>query len=340
MKKTLILRHALACLLLVSFLDIHAQEADSNTAPSLPDRFGAVRVTATVDTARMTVGDRRTLRIAVEPVGSTVVTFPTLEELTTGAIEALNTHVDTLLDPSGAVKRLEQQVSLTSFDEGVHPIGGIVVHLHTPQGDVAIAPAFSLSLTVDYVAEADTNSCVMKADEEYYNEPPTFWEVTRWPLLGLLIIAVIAAIVWIIKRRRANKPVFVLPKAKPVPADKRALSELETLRRKELWQKGRIKKYYTDLTDIVRRFLHNMYGITAAEMTSRQTLRAFHGVADWSEESESLLRQLLQKADMVKFAKSMPESYEHDQAMQYAVDFVRSVAASHRANNPEEGGTN
>ena len=83
-----------------------------------------------------------------------------------------------------------------------------------------------------------------------------------------------------------------------------------------------------------------MYGITAAEMTSRQTLRAFHGVADWSEESESLLRQLLQKADMVKFAKSMPESSGHDQAMQYAVDFVRSVAASHRANNPEEGGTN
>ena len=126
---------------------------------------------------------------------------------------------------------------------------------------------------------------------------------------------------------------------KPVPADKRALSELETLRRKELWQKGLIKRYYTDMTDIVRRYLRNMYGIKAGEMTSRQTLRAFHGIADWSEESEQMLRQLFQKADMVKFAKSTPESYEHDQAMQFAVDFVRTVAETHRQNNPEEGGT-
>lgn len=338
MRKTKTTRYLLVFILLAAFTNSHAQDVDSNAAPSLPDRFGEVHVTATIDTARMVVGDRHTLRITVEPVGSSVVTFPTLEELTSGAIEALEIHVDTLRDPSGTVRRLEQQVTLTSFDEGVHPINNIVVHLHTLQGDIALAPTEKLFLNVGYVAEADTNTCVMKADEMYYNEPPTFREVMRWPLLGLLVAAVIAAIIWIVKRRKANKPVFVLPKAKPVPADKRALSELESLRRKELWQKGLIKRYYTDMTDIVRRYLRNMYGIKAGEMTSRQTLRAFHGIADWTEESETLLRQLLQKADMVKFAKSTPESYEHDQAMQFAVDFVRSVAATHRANNPEEGG--
>ena len=174
------------------------------------------------------------------------------------------------------------------------------------------------------------------ADADYIKEPLTFWEVTRWVVYAIVLAAVVLAIIVILKRRKEHKPILALPGAKPVPADRKALSELETLRRKELWQKGRIKKYYTDMTDIVRRFLRNMYGISAAEMTTRQTLKAFHGIEDWSEESESLLRQLLQKADMVKFAKSQPEAYEHDQAMQFATDFVRKVAETHKLNNAEK----
>jgi len=334
-----IIKYWLLCAALGASLSGHAQQADSIGSAPLPDRYGQMRVSASVDTALMTVGDRHTLHLIVDQPGNAKVAFPPLEALTTGAVEALDMHIDTSRDASGAVSRLEQVVTLTSFDEGTHPITGMTVMVQTAQGAVMLAPADSLFLRVAFVAEADTTKCNMQADATYYEEPPTFWEVARWPLLGLLIAAVIAAVVWIIVRRRSHKPVFVLPKMKPVPADKRALSELETLRRKELWQKGLIKRYYTDMTDIVRRYLRNMYGIKAGEMTSRQTLRAFHGIADWSEESEQMLRQLFQKADMVKFAKSTPESYEHDQAMQFAVDFVRTVAETHRQNNPEEGGT-
>jgi len=199
-----------------------------------------------------------------------------------------------------------------------------------------LAPADSLRLNVYYVPEADTVKCVTKADADYINEPYTFWEIARWVVYSLLFAMVVAAIVWIVKRRKEHKPIVILPGAKPLPADQRAIKELESLRRKELWQKGKIKRYYTDLTDIIRRFLRNMYGISASEMTTRQTLSAFHSSPDWSEESETLLQQLLQKADMVKFAKMEPESYEHDQAMQFALDFVRKVAETHKLNNPEK----
>jgi hypothetical protein len=40
---------------------------------------------------------------------------------------------------------------------------------------------------------------------------------------------------------------------------------------------------------------------------------------------------------MVKFAKSQPESHEHDMAMQDAIDFVHKVAETHRLNNVETG---
>lgn len=307
--------------------------------PKLPSSDGTVKVSARLDDDSITIGDQTVLRITVEGLDGRRVQLPTPEALCGRAIEALESDSDTLHDASGKTTGIEQTVTVTSFDAGVHIIEGIVVSIDGNGQRVLLAPADTLTLTVEYVADADTVKCEVKADTDYIAEPLTFWEVARWVLWALLAAVAVLVAIWIVKRRKEHKPIVVLPGAKPLPADKRALKELESLRHKELWQKGRIKKYYTDMTDIVRRFLRNMYGIAASEMTTRQTLNAFHGIADWSEESETLLRKLLQKADMVKFAKMEPESYEHDEAMQCAVDFVRKVAETHRINNPEnEGG--
>ncbi len=304
---------------------VFGQGVDSLSAPELyPDQYEGIRITSEIDKKQITVGDQVTLSITISSgkSASVPVLFPTVEELTQEGIEALEIKMDT----NGS--QITENVTITSFESGNHTIEGIVVRVG--KEEVPIAPAEKLTLKVNYVADVDTTKCEMMPDATYFNEPYTFWEIARWPLLGLLIAAIIAAVVWVIVRKKKNKPVLILPKAKPVPADKRALSELETLRRKELWQKGLIKRYYTDMTDIVRRYLYNMYGIKSAEMTSRQTLRAFHSIEDWSEESETMLRRLLEKADMVKFAKSQPETYEHDEAMQFAVNFVRLVAEKHK----------
>ena len=251
------------------------------------------------------------------------------------SVTALDIATDTIRDNDGRAS-IEQHITITSFEAGKHYVNGIRIGIIDGGNTVFIAPSDTLALSITYLADADTTKCETMKDASPLKEPMTFWEIIRWFVLCLIAAAIAAIILWVIKRRKEHKPIVVLPKAKPVPADKKALSELETLRRKELWQKGRIKRYYTEITDIVRRFLRNMYGISAAEMTTRQTLQAFHGIEDWSEDSESMLRQLLQKADMVKFAKSQPESYEHDAAMQKAIDFIRNVAETHRINNPDK----
>lgn len=315
-----------------------APAADTVARPALPSSFGKIQISAHLDADSITIGDQTTLHIVASGLDGRKISLPMPEKLTSPVIEALESVNDTTRGADGSIASIEQKVTITSFDAGRHYINNIVVGVDDGKSVVLLAPADTLSLTVAYVADADTTKCEVKADADYINEPLTFWEISRWIVLALVVAILVAAIVWIAKRRKEHKPIIVLPGAKPIPADKRALKELEALRRKELWQKGRIKKYYTDTTDIIRRFLHNMYGISASEMTTRQTLKAFHGIADWSEESDTLLRQLLQKADMVKFAKMEPEAYEHDEAMQNAVDFVRKVAETHRINNPEKEG--
>jgi len=309
---------------------------DSLFMANLPSDDGETHVTAKLDTDSITIGDQTTLHIYINGCNGKKVTIPTFEEFCKLGIEALESESDTTVTDDGKGTTIEQRITITSFDAGSHYIYPIVIRIDDGSRTVMLAPADSLRLNVYYVPEADTVKCVTKADADYINEPYTFWEIARWVVYSLLFAMVVAAIVWIVKRRKEHKPIVILPGAKPLPADQRAIKELESLRRKELWQKGKIKRYYTDLTDIIRRFLRNMYGISASEMTTRQTLRAFHSSPDWSEESETLLQQLLQKADMVKFAKMEPESYEHDQAMQFALDFVRKVAETHKLNNPEK----
>ncbi|MBP5189596.1 MAG: DUF4381 family protein [Bacteroidales bacterium] len=320
---------------LQQYLQLVRPNADTAATPRYPSSDGTVRVSARIDDDSITIGDQTTLHITVEGANERNIAFPTLEELWSDAIEVLESSNDTLRGADGKTSSIEQRVTLTSFDAGRHYINNIVVRIDNNGDAVLLSPHDTLSLTVAYVADADTTKCETKADAGSIKEPFTFWEIARWVVYAILLALAVAATIWIVKRHKENKPIIVLPKAKPAPADQRALKELEALRRKELWQKGRIKKYYTDITDIVRRFLRNMYGISAAEMTTRQTLQAFHNIADWSEESESLLRQMLQKADMVKFAKMQPEEYEHNQVMQTAVDFIHKVVETHRINNPE-----
>lgn len=323
--------------LLLAGLGAAAQTgADAGRPAQLPSGDGTAELRAALDSDSILVGDQVKLRLTLTGAANADWRFPTLEELNGGVVEALESHMDTTRDKSHKISKIEQTLTLTAFREGRWPIGGLVV-LKTVHDEpvAAFAPSDSLFLTVAYVAEADTNNIVVRPDAGVLKEPYTFWEIFRWLVLVLVVAAVVLAIIWIVKRRKEHKPVVVLPKGKPVPADKRAISELEALRRKELWQKGRIKRYYTDLTDIVRRYLRNACGMNAAEMTTKQTLAAFHRVADWNADAEHTLRQLLDKADMVKFAKSQPASHEHDEAMQQAIDFVRKVAEQHRINNPE-----
>lgn len=304
----------------------------------LPSRTDKVALSATIDTGTMVLGEQRLLHIKATNLqkGKQMppLAFPSLQMMTNDAIEALTCHFDTTQTKDGIAESIEQVVTLAIFDTGRHAVPGVVLMAEEQGTATTLAPDDSLFVEGVYAATADTTKCEVRADAPFQKESLTVWDIARWILLIWGIVIVVGVIMIIIQSKKNHKPIPFLPKPKPVPADRKALNELESLRRKELWQKGRIKKYYTDMTDIVRRFLHNMYGISAAEMTTRQTLRAFHTISDWSEESESLLRQLLNQADMVKFAKSEPATHEHDLAMQNAINFVRKVAETHTLNNP------
>ena len=134
-------------------------------------------------------------------------------------------------------------------------------------------------------------------------------------LLLLLAAAAAAALLWRLYRRygvKGGAPVF----ARPAWADardpyQRARDRLDRLRASPLLKDARFKGYYTGLTAILRLYVSEEFGIDAALMTTADLARELKKTG---ADIKTLLRvrDLLQKADLVKFARLEPEGAEAD----------------------------
>lgn len=257
-----------------------------------------MRYSYKLDSTTIMIGDQTILSIAKTPV------YPSLEDLSNNDIVAVRQWMDT---SDGTL-----YTALTSFEEGEH-------WLHIG--------ADSVRLTVNDVSGVDTTTANIRDIANIMNQPYTFGEIMRTLLYFWLFWAVVAAAVLIWLRIKKKKPLISVPQAPPLPPDTRALQRLEALRQQQLWQQGLVKEYYTELTDAIRVYLEESYGINSTEMTTDQTLDSFRACPACTDHTASTLRQILQNADMVKFAKSTPQPYQHDMTLNQATSFITTTAS-------------
>lgn len=242
------------------------------------------------------LGDQTTLSI------QRALTYPSTEQLSQNGIVALSQNYDST--------QHTLYTTLTSFEPGTH-------YVRLSEDD-------SLMLTVLDV-DVDTTTAEIRDIAPIEKVPYTFWEIFRWILLGLGILALAFGGWWFWKKWKSGKVSEWLSN-EPVDTrtpEERALDNLEALRQKQLWQSGRVKEYHTELTDTVRTFIEEATGIRATDMTSDETIEEMEN-GKWTVDN-SLLRDIFTTADLVKFAKSEPLPHEHDRSMSEATEFVKSL---------------
>lgn len=255
------------------------------------------------------LGDQTTLSI------QRAHTYPSTDQLSQNGIVALGQEFDT-------AKHL-QLTTLTSFEPGVH--------------FVRLSPDDSLQLTVLDV-DVDTTTTEIRDIAPIEKVPYTFWEIFRWVLLALVVIALAVAGWWFWMKWKSGK---VSDWFANVPVDtrtpeERALDRLEELRQSQMWQSGKTKEYHTELTDAVRTFIEEATGIRATEMTSDETVEEIENLKLKIE--TSLLKEIFTTADLVKFAKSEPLPHEHDRSMSEAVQFVKELWQQVKPADPADEG--
>jgi hypothetical protein len=160
-------------------------------------------------------------------------------------------------------------------------------------------------------------------------------------MLPWILLAMLAGLLfWTIKRFGPQLRKKKKEEAQPVviePAHVIAFRELERLKEEKLWQAGEVKKY-TRLTEILRQYLENRYGVFSLELTTSETLEALVKTGFRKDETYNTLKSVLNGADLVKFAKYKPEPAENELSFESSRNFVSATREEEPVNEPVTGG--
>ncbi len=278
--------------------------------------LGQISVVATLDSTDLLIGDQVQLHVDVEHEADV-----TLERIDLSALDSLKglevvkaSPLDTL-----AANRFRQNITLTSFDSGYHFIPRIPIQ-YLQSGQRKYAATNRLTLSVRTIPQDTITLAPIKSIEE----EPVRLEDFFWIFVGALALGLITLVVLYFTRRARKVDTSVLPPPPKLPAHELALQQLKKLKGKQLWQQGLVKEYHSELTHIVREYLENRYDIQALEMTTDQILKQLKRL-DFDGSWQGRLREMLQAADLVKFAKAEPPTNFHERMIEYAINFVETT---------------
>jgi len=280
-----------------------------------------ITVNSAVDKDKILIGDVVTYSVQVAHDENIELQMPALAA-NLGAFEIRDYKV---LDPVKRDKEIVEQTnySISTFDTGEFEIPGLAVQFRAT-GDSTWQTIKSEPILIT-VASLDPDSSGDIRDIKMPVTPPRDYRaIIKWSVVGLLGLALIAFIIYYIKRRRQGKS--LLPRrARPQrPAHEIALEALDALVGSDLLSRGEVKEYYTRLSDIVRQYIENRYFIMALEMTTTQLLRAMQE-ASLAEMNVATIADLFSTCDLVKFAAFIPDATTHEKKTQSAYDFVNET---------------
>jgi hypothetical protein len=295
-----------------------------------------VEYMAEVDTNYLLIGDQVHLRLKVKAEAGVKVDFPLLQDTVVRGLEILSGPLrDSTYYRREKRVLLEESYALTSFDTGVYMIPPMPIRV-TREGYSTILQTDPVMLVV---STYDVDLQKGYADIlPLKGAPWVFAELLSQlslVLLGLLGLAVCAGGVWLVCRMRSKVPLF--SGGRPVvPPYVLAIQALDEVKESKPWQRGKTKEYYTRLTEILRAYLEGELKVPALEQTTREILQALETHEEVMAADREDLEQLLETADLVKFAKATPLPDEDVRHLNVAYGFVNHVNECVQAQETEE----
>ncbi len=282
-----------------------------------------ISVQSKLSSDSMMIGDQLFYTLHVDAAQELSFRMPVLTDTLSRDIEVLAPYgADTSMNVEGR-RIIEHSYVITGFEEGLQMIPSQKV-IYSLNGIEDTARSMPLMIQV-YAPAVDTSQQI-KPIKPPVNTPLTFREILPWTALGIAIMLVAVIIYVLIKRyrqRRRDPEAFSLKPQEPAHIE--AFRNLDKLKEKKMWESGQVKLFYTRLTEISRHYIERQYGIPAMELTTEEILDAFRRSNTEDAVLDEMLKELLELADLVKFAKEDPLPTENLTNLNTAYLFVQKT---------------
>ncbi len=280
-----------------------------------------VSVRAAFDTTCIYIGDQIHYTVTVEQPANISVQVQPRKDTLSNKIEILSGPVTDSSKISGGRLKITTRYLITSFDTGFYQVPPAYAEIKNESGIKRFYSEYSLLQVIRVkMALPDSTSKIFDIIGPY-KAPLTPGEILPWVLIALLAGALVYSAIRLFRRfRKTKRPEEVI--VNPDPAHVIAFRELEKLKNEQLWQKGEVKHYYSRLTEILRQYLENRYGVYSLEMTTSETLEELVKKGFKKDDSYTKLKTILNGSDLVKFAKYKPEPSENESHFDDSWTFV------------------
>lgn len=280
-----------------------------------------ISISSRFDTTSISIGEQTNYLITVEQPEGMYVNFPAVSDTLTGEIEVLYSVPPDTLKIEDNKLQVINKYRITSFEPGYHEVEPLPFVFFIDENEKVL---YSSRVGLDVISPEIDESADIYDIKAPFNIPVGVFEVLRFVLPFILILVLLWYIFRYYKRKKDNQP-FVKHEKPSEPAHNIALRELKQLRESSLWQQGRIKEFYTRLTEIVRIYIERRFNIMAMEQTSEEIIRELKLQKLLDNEITVLLQDCFLISDLVKFAKANPGQEYHEKCLNTAFRFVKET---------------
>jgi hypothetical protein len=278
-------------------------------------------ISASIDSAQLLIGEQTKIHLDIAANKNARLQLPMIADTLMNGVEVIEISKLDTTDIGNNRMQIRYDYLITSFDSALYLLPPFTV---IEELDTVYSQRLALkvsSLPVDTVS-------MQFYDIKNVIKPPFVWKDYLDIILYIWAAALLIALIsYVIERRKKHKPLISLPKKEKVilPPHIQAIKALDEIKSEKLWQQGKEKEFHSQVSDVLRTYLHARFGINAMEQVSSETLLEVRGISDADLVYDNL-KQLLLTADLVKFAKYRPLPDENEMSLMNAYLFVNRTA--------------
>ena len=280
---------------------------------------GSFQLSVSTDTSFAAIGDLIRFRIQTKFLKDNYLVIPQ-----TQFSEPLEVRqLEPLYNENGKITGIDYILSV--WDTGTVVIPTITVNVFKPDS------------TLDFVVNTDSleiNVVSMVAKTGSQSMRPIKGPVPvsrRWPMTTIILVLLLAGILFglyvIYGKRIPTEHIEVETVQSSKPADEMALEKLNHLKGSKYLQRGEIKEFYVQLSYILREYVENSVYIKTLEMTTEE-IKQYRSVIPFDRDQLSIWMDILQRADLSKYAKSDPERMICHEDLAAGETFVKNTVPS------------
>ncbi len=275
----------------------------------------SVSLKASVDRTKITIGDVVQLNVEVKRPESVTIAFSEVGSQLGDWLVRRSSRVAAKKSEEGLVSDF-LKLELAAYRIGEIEIPALQAEALDSTGKKQLLKSEPIKIKVESVlAGGDQELKEIKPQAEI----PTDYKPLLMFLAALVALAVIVHMV--LQYFRARRKILSSISVDTRSPEEIAREAIRILLAKKLAEKGFLKEFYLELSEIVKKYLGDKLGIPSLERTTEEFLSDLKGTSiPW--EHSRLIKEFLMDCDLVKFAKYKPVEQEITQVVQRAWEII------------------